>query len=164
MQFLKNSQNIIFKVFKKFNKRNFKYCNGSIFGRIFYFFCMPHNFSFISCHSHTLKQKLTVSTHTHIVRYAGTVHLKLYSGRQICAYQKAKANHVCLQLPRTHSNWTWIVLCSSVPLSPKKARECNYIKIYEITRITLFDGRQKLLYNLLFLQKQFFSFGEHVHE
>lgn len=119
--------------------------------RIFHFFCIPFNFAFIPWHSHPLKQKLTVSPHTQCPLCWNSPSQTVQWPANLCL-PKSKGNHVCLlsQLPRTHSNWTWIVLCSSVPLSPKKARECNYIKIYEITRITLYDGRQKLLYSLLF--------------
>lgn len=99
--------------------------------RIFHFFCIPFNFAFIPWHSHPLKQKLTVSPHTQCPLCWNSTSQTVQWPANLCL-PKSEGNHVCLlsQLPRTHSNWTWIVLCSSVPLSPKKARECNYIKIY----------------------------------
>lgn len=107
--------------------------------RIISFVFRIYSFTFISWLSRPPETEFNSCPHS--VRYAETVPLKLYTGRQICAYQKAETITCICSRSSFHTHtldlnldcpFFVFSLCFRVPLGlrPKKARERNYILKY----------------------------------
>lgn len=152
---------------------NFQYTNESIFGSYVVALFVPASISFvfriILLLSHSslvrLKQKLTVAHMVSVMRRQCLSNCTVTGKLVLTKKQKqsrvfplaAASTHTLTRLLNLNLDCPFFVfsLCVQVPLGlrPKLARERNYIKIYGITKITVH-----------FLQKQFLSQGEHMHE